>query len=857
MLKKSFSITLFTINLFCTVFAQDINFKHYSVDNGLLGSQVHDIFQDKCGNLWFSTDQGLSRYDGYSFKNYTTADGLTDNTIFKFFPQSNGDIWCTTLNKSVFYIRGNEPVFKPYRFNKILRNVPDNFVSNCLYISNDNSLFMSFVSGLGYICVDSVGEIAHNSIGVLNKVHETILLTDKSGHDFFFTHPINLSENVIGNWTNTIHSSKDSSGGYVKACIFKKVKRAVFTDTKSIRIVTEGSIDPLVITTSFEPISLGKLNDTLFWVGFRYGGAGIFNMSGKKIQSFLLNKSVTRLLIDHEGGYWLSTLNDGVFHTNNISLSSYQTDKTVDTWVNSLAKDKSNNLWLGYYNGDISVILKNRIIKKHAAIIKKPALTSFNNVSKETYFITDGKLFNIEKKESLFDLGNNPVNFYAHKNDSLLVASYRAIYIFHGKKKKELMTGFRVSDICFHNGKFYLAGNRGLYELNGQTIKPCSNPLLPSAKISDLDSWNNKLIMAVEGQGIIITDNNSIYKIDQKLGLSNNIVNKLYIENDTTLWACTNSGLSRIVFKSEKVKHINIISSSDGLLSNEITDIEIINDTAWVGTRKGLCSFPMVSLKKKKKITDHYLAINRFKVNDKVCDQTLSNLSYNQNRIEFEFKAISFLESTPILYRYILIGLENKWNYTNGLSTVYTSLPPGNYTFIVEAKGSNSFWESGHREFSFIISPPFWKTWWFILTIIIFSSILVYLFFRFRILSYNRDIMRELLRQLVKRLTKKTNYVVFNEQGKDIRIATNEICIVKASGNYVEIQTDTKKYVIRYKIGDFLTLVPDPLEYLRISRSYIVRIDKIHEKSKKNITIRGEKIPVGETYLEEVQKIKF
>jgi hypothetical protein len=132
--------------LFCNcVPAQDLNFFHYSVNEGLPSSQVHDVIQDKYGNLWFSTDQGLSRYDGYNFKNFTTNDGLTDNTIFKFYPQENGEIGCTTFNRSVFFISGPNPVFKPYPFNKILVNIPDQYVSLCLSICKDRSLFMIIV----------------------------------------------------------------------------------------------------------------------------------------------------------------------------------------------------------------------------------------------------------------------------------------------------------------------------------------------------------------------------------------------------------------------------------------------------------------------------------------------------------------------------------------------------------------------------------------------------------------------------------------------------------------------------------------------------------------------------------------
>jgi hypothetical protein len=281
-----------------------------------------------------------------------------------------------------------------------------------------------------------------------------------------------------------------------------------------------------------------------------------------------------------------------------------------------------------------------------------------------------------------------------------------------------------------------------------------------------------------------------------------------------------------------------------------------VKDTIWVGTREGLCYFPKSLLNKKSVITNYFLQITQFKVNDLERAQT-SELSYNENRIEFGFKAISFFEFKPIEYRFKLQGLETEWNYTNTVSIRYTSLPPGSYTFMVQVKGNNASWSQGQQAFSFTITPPFWQTLWFRLSAILLIVLLIYLFFRFRILSYNRDITRELMRLVLKRLTKKTNYVVFREQGKDIRIATDTICFIKSDGNYIEIHTDTGRHVIRHKIGEFLDLVPDPLEYLRINRSYIIRIDKVQSKSKKDVTVCGEKLAVGETYLEQLSKIKF
>lgn len=837
--------------------AQELKFTHYSVDNGLPSSQVHDIIQDKRGYLWFTTDGGLSRYDGYSFKNYTTPDGLTDNSLFKFFPQENGDIWLTTLNKSTFCISGSGPTFKPYKFNKLLRNLPDNFVACALYVSKDSCLWMSFNSGgAGYVKIDAKGNIFHKLHNFWDYNVQLALFPDKPNF-FQYTTRKGASKSWDA-WPNAILSSTKKNLFSAKPYYMKKKRCAIFSSISEIQIQRTKDGDTIQIPTLFEPISLGELNDSLFWVGFRYGGISIFDLSGKRLSTFLPGKSVTALYIDKQNGYWFSTLEDGVFHSSNTSILYHQNPEKSNNWISSLAQDATGNLWIGYYNGDVSFIASKKTINKHFSLQKRPAIVTYHRPAKSIFFSSDYGFFNSTGKRigTQRDLG--VINFCINPNDSILVASYNFIHVIHEGKDTSVKTGFRTNTICVHKNCIYLGTNKGLYTMQGSKVSPLGDALISSSKISDIDSWNEKLILATKGSGVILKTNKITINLDTKDGLSSNIVNEVCVENDSTFWACTNNGLNRIVFKDGIKARVDVISAREGLMNKEVTDIEIINDTVWVGTRQGLCSFPLAMLNQKAKYTNYYLTINLIKANDSILnEQKADDLNYKQNRIEFGFKAISFSESSTLLYRYKLVGHEKKWNYTSSLSSIYTSLPPGKYTFVVQVKGTNTLWELSQQQFSFTIHPPFWKTWWFVSLAIIVLGVLVYLFFRYKIVSYNRDITRELLRQLVKRLTRRTHYVVFREQGKHIRIPTTAIYFVKADGNYIEIHTYIKKYVIRYKIGEFLGMVPDPLEYVRINRSYIVRLDKIEEKGKKDITVKGEKISVGETYLDQLKNIQF
>ncbi len=111
-------------------FTQDPIYHHYTTSNGLSSSEVYDIIQDDWGYIWFSTDNGLTRYDGYSFNHYSTNDGLTNNTVFNFFKSDDGKIWCTTFEPSVFLIVGENPTFIPYHRNDIFETLDPTIVLN-------------------------------------------------------------------------------------------------------------------------------------------------------------------------------------------------------------------------------------------------------------------------------------------------------------------------------------------------------------------------------------------------------------------------------------------------------------------------------------------------------------------------------------------------------------------------------------------------------------------------------------------------------------------------------------------------------------------------------------------------------
>jgi ligand-binding sensor domain-containing protein len=132
------------------------------------------------------------------------------------------------------------------------------------------------------------------------------------------------------------------------------------------------------------------------------------------------------------------------------------------------------------------------------------------------------------------------------------------------------------------------------------------------------------------------------------------------------------------------------------------------------------------------------ITISGFRVFDKpifidslLAEKMPVKLNYKQNFFSVEFSDLSFSNIQQTKYFYRLSSVDKNWVYAGekGLSN-YTNLEPGNYTFKVKASEEND--AANITSFSIIITPPFWKTWWFISIIFFCILLFIYLFIRWR-----------------------------------------------------------------------------------------------------------------------------
>jgi len=842
-------------------FTQEPIYKHFGVDEGLPSSEIYDVYQDKEGYIWFATDKGLSRYNGYEFKNFNTNDGLPGNVVLHFYPQENGQIWCYTFhNKTLFYFNEKFNGFTIYEHNDLLASTLNrNSAVKSIFIDSLNSLHIGGARINGELIISKNGNLnrRYDSNSYFDtSIKRKIVLRNKQApqeSDFHFT---TLKTNTThSNFSKEIDKSEHIQGEWIITN-----KKAVFMNYKEVQIVNSNNENNVLIKNDHGVLGIKVIDSTRFFVGYYFGGAKIVNTRGKIEKEFLKNKSVTNFLIDHEGGYWFTTLNSGVFYVKAPSVTAYK-DESVNTnpHISSLSKNNKKELLVGYQNGDFAKIIAGKKgIYNKSTKFTVPTLVEYNETQNNGY---------VSKQRTIKNLNNDKVfidSIYVIKlseltyNNSVFAAVNGGyLNVLKGKSEK---TPFRTQDICIWKKDTLLATPHGVYKKTNKEIIALSNKSeLLKYRSDDIDIKNSKgdFVIATQGAGVVVYNNDAIYNISEKNGLTSNIVNEVHVENDSVVWACTNKGVNRIIFSNENNYTLTTINKDNGLLSNEVKDIEIINDTLWVGTKEGLCYIPK-KIFSKIDLSDIYFKLKEIRVNDTVylANKRLK-LNYNENIVSFEIEGISFSKNNNLEYQYRLKGVGSGWYTAKNRNISFPALSPGKYVFQAKACFDKTNCSEKIIEYNFLIKPPFWKTGWFYTLCFLVVIGLVYVFFKIRVLAYNKDVVRELIRIVIKRLKRKEKFISIRTNGEDVKFNAHDLLYVKSADNYVDIITVNRIYTIRHKIGEFIQLCPDPLEYLRVHRSYIIRIDQVTSKGKSWVMINDEKIPIGKTYLTQLNKIQF
>ena len=154
-LYRLFHLFYFTLILFIGVergLAQSIKFKNLGTDQGLSVGFIQGIIQDKKGFMWFATQDGLNKYDGYEViinrNNPKVSSSLTNNDVLSIYEDRNEKIWIGTNGGGLEEYNPNSNQFIHHRYrDKDKTSISSNTV-RCIFEDKDGILWIGTDNGL-------------------------------------------------------------------------------------------------------------------------------------------------------------------------------------------------------------------------------------------------------------------------------------------------------------------------------------------------------------------------------------------------------------------------------------------------------------------------------------------------------------------------------------------------------------------------------------------------------------------------------------------------------------------------------------------------------------------------------------
>ena len=337
-------------------------FKHFTTEEGLPSSEVYSSLQDKNGNMWFGTDRGVVRYDGYGFKTFTTQDGLTDNTVFFLCLDTRGRLWMYTFSGRIFYLEGEKIL--PFKYNELLLNNSINKLPNGFYVDSLGNVIVA-LRGNGTISIDKQGKF--NRIdSVSYRLDSCYYINEFPGnHSVLSILGVNgNSEKALVNhrFGNVKKQYEVKTREFGRLCFLRLSENEIlFSIGFSVFYVKGNNKVEELYSFPCNVFSLHKDHNKNLWIGTE-DGIYFFDKNDWKKYSriYLKDNMITSIFQDNENGFWFTTLESGIYYLPGNDVKSIVFSDSLKK-PTCLATDFKSKIYVGCWTGAIAEITNQKV----------------------------------------------------------------------------------------------------------------------------------------------------------------------------------------------------------------------------------------------------------------------------------------------------------------------------------------------------------------------------------------------------------------------------------------------------------------------------------------------------------------
>ncbi|MBL7700400.1 MAG: response regulator [Chitinophagaceae bacterium] len=601
-----------------------LSFEHLTSNQGLSQSNVLCILQDSRGFMWFGTQDGLNKYDGYEVKVYrrdpSNASSLSNDYIRDITEDKFGNLWLATWGSGINKFDRKTEKFTSFQNNpNDLKSLFSNFI-NGMMTDHEGMIWLASESGIAILDPGSntfkgyqhkegdSKSLASNLTSVIleDSRHNVWIGTSGEGLEMFdrksnsFLHFKNIPGNKNSVAGNTISSLYEDTRGNIwigtqgsGVSCFDPVKQ-----TFKNYVAESNNKNSLVNNVVF---SISEDHSGNIWIGSENGGISVFDPFSGTFQTYrqntldqngLSSSSINKIYTDQKGNVWIGTYNAG------INLVSRDITKFVHyrhrenenslshNNVLSILEDSKNRLWIATDGGGLNMLDRKTGVFTHYkhqegnanSICGNYVLALAEDAGHNIWLGTWGNgvtVFNPDKK-TYRHFRNDPAN-----PNSL--AGNNVWHIFRDHNN-DMWIGTLEKGVSKYN---HLSNQFTTYTQEENNLS--SNNVMAITEDAFGDLW-----IGTDGAGVNLFDRKSgtftsFVHDATKNSLSNNGVNALYADKTGKLWIGTNEGLSCLDIHSKKFRNYHI---ADGLPNATIYGIlEDDQSKLWLSTNKGLSQF--------------------------------------------------------------------------------------------------------------------------------------------------------------------------------------------------------------------------------------------------------------------------
>ena len=783
--RYSFLIWILFFVLSTKAEQQDYYFRQISLEQGLSQSRVQCIYRDHLGVIWIGTKWGLNSYDQSELKSYfhdrEQPNSLPDNFIRFITEDRLGDLYVST-NKGIAIYNKAENQFQPLKYNGKPFNawsylqIGDNFLfggEETLYQYNltDKSITTIFpdIDGDKLKCINRIFQWSPDML-ITSSKKDGLWMYDLIKKKMYRC-PFVKEREINTIFVDSQNRLWVSFYGKGIACYSKEGKRLFSLSTKNSGLNNDIIFDFLE-------------KDNQLWIATDGGGINILDFQTMKFsylkhisddEQSLPNNSIYRLYKDQMDNIWIGSIHGGLFAIKKVFIKTYKDvplnnpNGVSERTVVSIFEDKDTLLWIGTDGGGINSFDQKTNTFHHYPTTYGEKVTSITDFSENELLLScfNKGVFTFNKRTAQmqpFPIINDSiskrefssgdlVNLYTTKDNIYILGAKVYIYNKHTRQTSilyapqiDIQRQIAMQAIYSDDTHLYLMGTNNLFKLNFKTNELSS---LVNMKEGDdftsacRDDKGNFWIGSNFGLLFYNKQTGKTEKIHTNLF---NSVSSLAYDKKGKVWIGAQNMFFAYIINE---KRFVILDESDGVPSNELifTPIPALRTpNLYMGGTMGLVRINTDIIFESN--SSPILKLLEVKLNGKSTLKQVNNncISIPWNHSSFNIKVIADEKNSfrKHLFRYVITG-KDKMVIESYLQTLELgTLASGEYTISVSCDTSNGEWSQPIEILTIIVSPPWWKSTWFIILCIFFAFLVAGMVFFSLIRKKENRLKREM-----------------------------------------------------------------------------------------------------------------